>query len=136
LESDHGRHPLNPGQRRQLFGFGGGSAQRPLGIDRFAGFESGPGRLIVRWDPYHHGHGIDLWRGHHGSEIVEGELRTERLAGFFGALGPGGADCGQFDIRAGQQRREVRLGGPGRAYVGAHKPQANLVCHAASSSAW
>ena len=60
LQADRSLHPLGPGQRRQLFGFGGGAAQRPLGVDMFAGFDGGPGRLIVQWHSHHHGHRIDL----------------------------------------------------------------------------
>ena len=101
---------MGPGQRCQLFGFGGGPAQRPLGEDVLAGFDGGLRRLIVRWHPHHHGHRVDLWRGHHGPEIVEGELRSKRLARRFRALRPGGANRDKLDIRTGQQRREVRLG--------------------------
>ena len=135
LQADHRLHSLGAGQGRQLLGFGGGPAQRPLSIDVLAGFQGCPGRLIVGRNPHHYGHRVDLWRGQHRPVIVEGELRSQLLARLFRALGPGGADRGQLDVRAGQQRREVRLGGPVRANVGSNKPQANLVCHAASSSA-
>ena len=60
LQADRGLHALGLGQRRQLFGFGGGAAQRPLGVDMLAGFDGGLGRLIVRWHPHHHGHRVDL----------------------------------------------------------------------------
>jgi hypothetical protein len=78
LQADCGLYPPGPGQRRQLFGFGGGAAQRPLGVDMLADFDGGPGRRIVRWHPHHHGHRVDLRRGHHGLEIIEGELRSKR----------------------------------------------------------
>ena len=134
LQSDRRLHALGAGQRRQLFGFGGGPAERPLGVDVLAGFHRGLGRLVVRRHLHHHGDRVDLRRGDHLPEVVERELRAERFARLFGALGPGGADRRQLDIRAGQQRREVRLGGPVRANVGANKSQANLVCHDACSS--
>ena len=48
LQADRGLHTLGPGKRGQRFGFGGGPAQRPLGVDRLAGFDGGPGRLICK----------------------------------------------------------------------------------------
>ena len=70
--------------------------------DVLAGFDGGLRWLIVRWHSHNHGHRVDLRRRCHCPEIMEGELRSKRLASLFRALGPGGANCGKLDIRTGQ----------------------------------
>ena len=134
LQAARRLHVSGAGQRGQLFRFGGGAAERPFGVDVLAGFDRRPGRLVVRRHAHHHGHRVDLIRYHHLPEIGERQLRAERLARRFRGLASGGADRRQLDIGARQQRRKVRLRGPGRTDVGSDESQANPICHETPSS--
>ena len=130
MQPHGGLHTFFAGQGGEFHCLGGVASQRPLGEDVLACLYSRLGWLVVRRHPDHHGHGIDLRRGGQLPEIVERELRSEGLAGLLGALGARGADGGELDVRAGQQRREVGLSGPGRVNVRPHKAEADLFWHA------
>ena len=133
LQADRGDEPLGLGQRRQFHGLRRRPPERPFAIDVLAGLQRRLGRRVVRRHAHDDGDRVDLRRGDHLAVVVEGQPRAVGLARRLGAVGPGGADRGQLDIRAGLHRRQVRARRPGAPDAGADQAQPNLVCHSVAS---
>ena len=134
LQADRGDETLGLGQRRQFHGLRCRPPERPFAIDVLARLQRRLGRRVVRRHAHDDRDRVDLRRGDHLAVVVKGEPRAVGLARRLGAVGLGGADRRQFDIRAGLHRRQVGARRPGALTLAPIRPSRILSAIASSRS--
>ena len=79
LQADSSAQVLALGERGHSLGFLERAAERPLAIDRFAGFERLHHQVVVPGDTHADDGQVEIGTVHHLGKIAEGEARAEGL---------------------------------------------------------